>query len=143
MAKIKFGNTYELLKHLHLKGILKGYYIAGPNESGSGAYPEILNTEIKDVLFELFYENKGACWDNGDQYYTNDIDLKIIDDEVIIIQAKSYCDFYDEIEGNTDSEEDTDKEVIEEEVAKDYIEFMVKYGHFKDQSYEFEEDEIK
>lgn len=143
MAKIKFANTYELLKFLYLKGILKGYYIAGPNEGGSGAYPEILNIEIKGVIFELFYEHKQISWDNGYPYDTNDIDLKIIDDELIILQAKSYRDFYDEMEGDIDLREGTDKEIVEEEEAKEYIEFMVKYGHFKDQSYEFEEDEIK
>jgi hypothetical protein len=54
MAIIKFENTYELLKYLFLKGRLKGYYIAGPNDGGSGAFPKILNEEINDILFLPF-----------------------------------------------------------------------------------------
>jgi hypothetical protein len=149
MATLKFDNTYELLKHLYLKGILKGYYIAGPNDGGSGAFPEILNVEINDILFYLFYENLSVCWDNGDRYDTNDIDLKIIDDELIILQTKSYSDFYDEMDDEIDSEEDIDKDGVEEEEeeeeeeAKEYIGFMVKFGYFEDKSYEFEECDLK
>jgi hypothetical protein len=97
-------------------------------------------------FFYLFYMNLSACWDNGDRYDTNDIDLKIIDDELIILQTKSYSDFYDEMDDEIDSEEDTDKDGVEEEVeeeAKEYIEFMVKFGYFKDKSYEFEESDLK
>jgi hypothetical protein len=90
MAKIKFENTYELLKYLCLKGILKGYYIAGPNDGGSGVFPKIENTEIESVIDDLFFESKQISWDNGDNYDTNDIDLKIIDGELMIVQTRSF-----------------------------------------------------
>lgn len=90
MAKIKFENTYELLKFLFLKGILKGYYIAGPNDSGSGTFPKIKNTEIEVVIDSIFYNTSYDNSDMYDGYSSIDIDLKIIDDELIIIEKKNF-----------------------------------------------------
>lgn len=235
MAKIKFENTYELLKYLYLKGILKGYYISGPNDGGSGAYPEILNSEIEGIIDDLFSEHRQICADNGDNYDTIGFELKIKDDELVIIETRSYNDYYDELQGldlysdlisilvelklieddneevnfecsfkdvnlfvlkkfnadeddfieikvnekqkesiledlkesliresyvlNDDGSADIDSvcltinaedtsyfvedDSISEDEAKEFIDFMVKYGHFEEQSYEFEEDEIK
>jgi hypothetical protein len=112
-----------------------------PNDYGSGVFPKIENTEIVSILDYLFYVSIDVSRNYEDDFYRNDIDLEMIGGELIIFQTKSF--YIDECDDSDDSVECDDSDFTEKDNVKNFIEYMIEHGNFEDQSYEFEEDEIK
>ena len=83
--------------------------------------------EIKDMRYLLNY-NRGKV-----------ISEQINEEEDFV----NIDDFELSIDINITSFSSNDDDETDEEEADEYIKNMVNYGDFNDQSYEFEEDEIK
>jgi hypothetical protein len=98
MAKIKFENTYELLKYMVLKGRLESYCMPHYGDVGAGVFPEILNGDIEGVIDELY--NFHWSWFGLDDHSDSEETVfKLYGDELYgDIVDKTYSSEYDDMD---------------------------------------------